>query len=341
MDYLPPKYLQFLRDRNFEARKKLTHFLIYLLKPACKFIVLTYDASLKIDGTGAQVQRQFGIYSIAQILGCHFLWSPISDVTIHPLDPFQSDDKYKEYLRELNHTFQISSKLSEAESFKSEVSIGALGIPSIFGIVLLTFLFRGKVLVKVVEPYRIMEFFQDSYDLVLPQLINWSKKLTDNRNAVIAVHFRQGVGGKVVYPGQKISRELDLDHFISLIKKIKAESKQEITQIIVLTDAPTEALEFSPPIQQRNLWENTPNYNEGRLSVSKFDFHNLSELGIQIKIHSGGNPIEAINIMANANFLLMGRSSLSYIAGILNAEGQVYAAPNFWHKPLSRWVSLS
>jgi hypothetical protein len=50
-----------------------------------------------------------------------------------------------------------------------------------------------------------------------------------------------------------------------------------------------------------------------------------------------GDPIEALEAMATADLLMMSRSSFSYVAAILNAEGIVIYHP-FWHSPLPEWI---
>ena len=59
--------------------------------------------------------------------------------------------------------------------------------------------------------------------------------------------------------------------------------------------------------------------------------------GYKVSIQFGGDPLDTIRDMASADYLIMARSSLSYIGGILNRNGTVYAAPDFWHKSLPSW----
>jgi hypothetical protein len=41
--------------------------------------------------------------------------------------------------------------------------------------------------------------------------------------------------------------------------------------------------------------------------------------------------------MTQADVLIMSRSSLSYLAGLLNLKGTVYFPINFWHSPHQSW----
>ena len=63
----------------------------------------------------------------------------------------------------------------------------------------------------------------------------------------------------------------------------------------------------------------------------------LKKYGDRCSIHIGGNPLTAIKFMSESDYLIMGRSSLSYVAAILNKEGVIYYPPKFWHPPMSHW----
>ena len=61
---------------------------------------------------------------------------------------------------------------------------------------------------------------------------------------------------------------------------------------------------------------------------------------LPLQIIRGGNPLDAIKLMASADFLIIGKSSLSFVGGLLNRKGQVYSPEDFWHRPLKGWRSL-
>jgi hypothetical protein len=50
-------------------------------------------------------------------------------------------------------------------------------------------------------------------------------------------------------------------------------------------------------------------------------------------------PFEAVTHMATADFLIIAKSSMSYVAAIV-CDGQVYS-PDFWHPRLANWLSVS
>jgi hypothetical protein len=153
------------------------------------------------------------------------------------------------------------------------------------------------------------------------------------------IHYRQGVGGFAVYPGQNIARETPLAKFENVLHSIIGDVRQsKLEKLVVLTDAPLETTYYRPPESQHELWNGTPGFSDGVMTILPIDFDELSDkFDIPVEVIRGGNPLDAIEIMAKAEFLLMGKSSLSYLGGYLNELGNVYFSKDFWHRPLSGW----
>ena len=109
-------------------------------------------------------------------------------------------------------------------------------------------------------------------------------------------------------------------------------------KIYIFTDAPQEDLKFIPKNNQKVHWEGTPGFVEGNLYVRGNDLRkSFQSKGLGVEVVSGGDPIEAIAIMSQASYLIISRSSLSYVAGLLNRTGSVYYAADFWHPKPSTW----
>jgi hypothetical protein len=323
------------------AKRALNQLFSPAARAVCKKLVITYDADFKNDGTGAQLQRQFAVLVLARVLGCSYQFSPIRNVAVHALDPFQTETAYLDFLEKLNYDFELSSELDLPKEIPRVIRLASPSILALIGVGLGTLFFKGLTLVKVGEPYLITENFQDTYETVWPNLLNWSCPEGAEKVKTVAIHYRQGVGGKAIYPGQKIPRELDLEYFIEVIQYIARDNPKAELKLVVLTDAPSIATTYTPPNNQQMLWEGTPGFRNGEMLIIPFDFSPLKILPHDFEIISGGDPVDAIRIMSTADFLLMGRSSLSFVAGVLNQKGVVFTAPDFWHNPLSRWTSYT
>lgn len=85
----------------------------FLLRPlfysAKSKIILEYYDQKKTDGVGAQLQRIMGIYGLAIRYGFSFKKSSISNVAIHPLDPYQTNAEMSEFLNKLNTKYELPS----------------------------------------------------------------------------------------------------------------------------------------------------------------------------------------------------------------------------------------
>ena len=75
-------------------------------------------------------------------------------------------------------------------------------------------------------------------------------------------------------------------------------------------------------------------YSQG----TRGDFSDILAAFPDIELHLDTDPIDTIRALANAQFLIIGKSSFSYLAALL-CTGTVIYEP-FWHRPLPNWISL-
>jgi hypothetical protein len=315
----------------------------FLLKYSQGTLTLAFNNSLAVDGTGAQLQRLLGVRGLAKYLKCYYLHVPISNISIHPLDPFQTPDQIEEYLVKLNQTFNFEPSGVRLD-YSNEYSIASLAPVKLFAIVFRATFSSKNVLVRVLETYPV----SDAQPKIIKNVIGDLKSFYSSevyRGAPVfdlVMHYRQGVGGFVLYPGQRIPRQLPLEYFERILRETTLSKMEAEFNICILTDSPPEDLEFRPlPTQVRN-WEGTPSFQDGTMKVKGMNFDALKDFpGTKLQVIVGGSPIEAISIMSKARNLVIGRSSLSYVSGILNTEGKVFCPKIFWHPPMKGWETRS
>jgi hypothetical protein len=319
-------FAKFLRNSFFVSRPRL---------------YLSFDAAAATDGTGAQLQRQITIFLVAKYFGLSYVHNPIRQVAVHPLDPFQSENEYNEYLRRLNAFLNLPNfgnnfpNLPERQISRLTFSVLARELFS-------TFLFRQPRLLSVHEPYPVSEFCPGLLDNHEVKIIeNFRKRKSDGVTKIV-IHYRQGVGGYAIYPGQRIPREIYLEKFGSKLAEIESElPRLAATEITVLTDAPDTETKYVPPRNQIELWEGTPGFSNGEMTIKPTSFEYLNKFSaLPLRIIRGGDPLEAIQIMSNSDILLIGKSSLSFVGGLLNQMGQIYCPTDFWHRPMKHWKPL-
>ena len=75
-------------------------------------------------------------------------------------------------------------------------------------------------------------------------------------------------------------------------------------------------------------------YSQGQAA----DFDNIAT-AISCEMSLNGNALDTITALANADVLILSKSSFSYLAGLL-CQGIVVYEP-FWHSPLPDWIRLA
>jgi hypothetical protein len=307
--------------------------IIHVTKPK---ITLTYDSHSKPDGVGAQIQRVLAIKSLSSNLGMSYFHTPISSVAIHPLDPYQTDKQMKAFLERLNWTFNIESTQDIDELDTIKFAVQTLTFHNLCKAIFISIVRNKLVIISCVEPYRVSEFDPRIFEKTLAFLPNF--KRAKNEGFHIAVHLRWGVGGMAIQKGEKISRQMELSYFVDLLHKILKGLTVNAVNITIYTDAPSGDLEFTPPPEQHTLWQNSTSFSDGKMSVVGLDLESqFARLDSKPKVLRGGDPLLVIQEMANSDILVMSRSSLSYVAGILNDSQNIYFPESFWHKPLAKW----
>jgi hypothetical protein len=337
--------------------------ILYLkLKQVCGFVVASFlartlfrvpnsnlsvglDTTKLSDGTGAQFQRMLATRLISHVFNIGYIHQEIKHIQVHPLDPFQDAESYSSYLKDLNLRIQLTS----TGNHSSEDTVFLINSISLHMLVKFQIVskYRGqKIILLLVDPYPVSELLVNYFPMIKTYLVSdyWSAKYSQAQiRPTVVVHHRQGVGGKAIYPGQRIARELDIAYFIRILDQIKSTYENCLAgqlNISIHTDAPQEEINYSPPKEQLELWEGTPNYRDGKVTIIGTSLSEIFQShGYSVSINIGGDPLDAILEMSHADYLVTARSSLSYVGGLLNSSGRVFSAPGFWHRPLNTWVN--
>lgn len=302
-------------------------------------LIITFDAARADDGTGAQIQRLIAVRALCLILGTPYLHTPIQQIAIHPLDPFQTVEEMKVFVGNVNAKFAYTS--ADLPREHSTLKLAELKISDLGQLLLL--IFRGRrTLVHILNAYLVVDQFPRFYKRALQHLTVHFQTRTSASDGLIAVHYRQGVGGFAIYPGMKVPRQLPLKMYLNRIRHIQNENPGTNLKLLILTDAPKNPVTFTPPAEQKELWIDTPSFDSGVMSVQEYDFESeIQDLNLPYTILSGGDPLDAIFRLASSDFLLMSRSSLSYVGALLAGEKtEVFYPRGFWHPKLKSWKYL-
>ncbi len=288
------------------------------------------------DGMGAQIQRQLSLKALAHFLHFDFITEPIEKIAIHPLDEFDNLDAMHDFLGDVNVLFGFyPNHVSEHTNVKF---IRVLTFQKLVRLIIASRVTKQNQHLRVMEAYSMVDAKSQIYTDALEHFeLNTHSLRSSHRllDSDICIHYRHGAGGNAIYPGQKISRELNPQYFINLLSKIETNGKT----ITLFTDAPVQDLDFKPDASQEYLWVGTPGYENGRVKIKGLELKKIfAEAGYEVTVVSGGDLITTLLSLASCKTLLMSRSSLSYVAALLNRQGIIFYPPNFWHPPLNHWV---
>jgi hypothetical protein len=329
--------------RNW-SRMVLTRFLVglarFLFSSSRCTVILSNDTTSKIDGTGAQIQRLICLHALSAELGLDFLQNLFVDVSVHPLDPFQDPLAKDAFIRQMNDLFELPNR-GEVGPMRI-IDLKTLSAWSLLRITIASLRDNEPIRLNVVEPYPITDAYPDiafRRSHIFPKWEEFANFLVqDFQRPFVSIHYRQGVGGAVLYPGQKIPRELPPTYFYLKLRELITEYDPS-PSVYLFTDAPVSDITYKPDVQQHYQWDGTPGFIDGIMEIKGNDLSRFfQERNVEVKVHIGGNPLEAIAIMSKSNYLITSRSSLSYVAGLLNASGTIVASDGFWHPSPSSWI---
>lgn len=302
--------------------------------------VLTYNDEHE-DGVGAQLQRIIGIYSLSIRYGIPYVHSGIKNLLITALDPYQTQDELNIFLQRINELFQLPS----SDFGSQRASKLKLTSPTKWNLNLIRIknnLKIGKLRTFIVsDPFLLLNKNPDIYLLAVPQLPMAKDNKKDFIN--IVVHYRRGSSSFDILPGESSPRATLNNWFIKVLNKNVTQLESTCTKyhIDVFTDMPKQDIDFSPLPFQRDFWRQLPRFENGIIKIHGEDLNKtiFADFGDSLTVHYGGDPIDDLMHMAQADIFIMSRSSFSFIGALLNRGGKIIAPPNFWHKNLSSWIT--
>ena len=311
---------------------------------------LKYDAAACSDGSGAQVQRIFATYSLAQVFKIGYLHSEILNLDFNPGDGIFTEKDMSMYRKKLNDFLKFLKKdevlnpyfirfrfLKSRYLFKQK-KLSYLFYFLFFGFLnFCSYLLRKNYVLLISNPYPLIDLIPDSYRAVQKK-IN-SHLLNDEKKIVsIQIHL---VRAKVNSINQS-ERFTHDEWYIEILDAITCylDSIGRKFEILIQTDVSENARWKIPP----NSNESTRAYWLSRALVIENDFLHISTTSTlkafekykNIKIVSGIDPVSAWEIISKADLFLMGKSSFSYVGAICNLNGLI-VSPKFWHPPLRTW----
>lgn len=319
-------------------------------------LALTYDPEVCRDGTGAQLLRVMSILTTARMCNLTPVFTPLTSVTITPLDSFQTIQELDCYISNLNRLIESEFEISSDSSNSIKVKVNTLNFKYLLKFGIKALIERKSYLIYCGNAFGISErnsIVNESMDLSrLLEALNQSKlhfsqsgKLKDKKQVV--VHYRRGSNGKDILKFESQPRSLSNEYYIQAIQKIihksiyRYENSDEI-KITIVTDCPERDFVYRPPHFQLDRWQDEPRIIDGEIQVQGEDFGWLLKTfpNKSIEIIRGGNPLDCLLIMANSENLVISRSAFSFAAAIIGKVQNVISPEKFVHNIPRTWTVM-
>jgi len=285
-------------------------------------LVITYDNESLQDGLGSQALRILGIYSVAKLLGIHYQHTPIMAFEEEYSHGMKEENAESNLLDQVNDFFCFPSKTrkTQVEEVLRKREIGFLALLRLR----LRFLFTKKtVLLRLLLPFNITDRIPWVYSAGIYYLRRRNQDALVPKD-IYVVHVRRGYGYLTMNPAFFRPRHLPYDYYsaaLGVIANRFFHDKQ--LKIIVHTDLSPIDIKWKP-FQERQVAAAKKSLGvEG-----KFEGLLLPGIDLKERIKFPENALVEIEYcssfmktfldMSNCKVLIQSKSSLSYLAGLLN-----------------------
>ena len=318
--------------------------LCYRIKVARGFqpkLFLTYNNQSTVDGVGAQLQRIISTYCISKLARIGYLHSPLWDIDTQIFSPISSDER-RAQVAQWNSLFRSDLEIFTRTGNDFILELSSVSLLQIRLIRFFSQFTPRRIILKISNPRDISDSHPECL-LFAPQLMDdklWSETNKD-KTLVIGVHVRQGVLALAQYK----ERLLPLKHYEEILHQVVAElDKLSVKYKILVLSERNQKSEISllnPEVKKSiELEPNNPNLiftsrTEGKLIHEIPDIVKTPILFKAQWLQDESTFTDFIS-MVRCDILVISKSSLSFVAGLLSRKSIIIYAP-FWHEPPSGW----
>ena len=304
---------------------------------------IKYDAEKWNDGAGAQIQRIAAVYSISIEFGLKYIQQDVIHIESNPGDGFKTTESKDNFICKLNEYFRItevncSSPHTTVTLRYHKIMKFRLGARLYFlSAGILSFFSRKHLMYVCDNPYPILENYPNIYRHFTNR---FGKKIrSDEEGIQIQLHIRGSKNGNQLMS----SRQVELSWYIAILRFIDVILKRlELNyRVIIHTDAPSEEIKWKPlDISEatKRFWKSASVMNQhGEITLSPIDFKREFDFVKNLEVIRNIDPIQAWEMMSFADVLVLGRSSFSIIAGLIN-DHSLIISPKYRHKFPQKWL---
>jgi hypothetical protein len=308
-------------------------------------VYLTYDNESLTDGYGAQTLRIIGIYSLAKMTRSKYIHSPIKETIEEFSHNVQNQSELDSLTDRVNEFFILPSD-SAPKTFSKVATVKSLDLKYLIRI-LCRYTFSNKnILLRVLLPYPCIEKFPSINKIATRYIRRNNSELFDARfRHEIVVHARLGYGQKSEKTDRAAPRHLPLEYFVQVIQLMRWKFFKKMIgkHIIIHTDLAPKTTFWKPtPKALNEVISFGENVFAKSILVEGNDISPYFQAleGFSFEVRYCSDFFETFLDLACARYLIMSRSTFSYLAALFN-EGTVIYPDSHGHVKLQSWKSTS
>jgi|LakMenEpi03Aug12_release.lakeMendotaPanAssembly.Ray.scaffolds.fasta_scaffold248382_2 hypothetical protein len=296
-------------------------------------ICLGYENSNQNDGAGAQVQRILGIYSLARRFNLGFSYIPILHIDPNPGDGMENEAERRNLVSNLN-TFLLNNlgtcrhdhkivKMRGTRFFKNRYILQSYFVLNN----LLGIMKKRNVLFLIDNPWYILQTNPNFYSFC--KQLDFIEEIYSVISPIqIHAHIRRGLISSTQLNERFVSTEWYSDILKSLTKEL-TRAKVNFS-LFIHTDAKKESSSWA--VSEKLSGGSLEMYQERGLINDNHAIELVGEdieanlnLDFPVTLVTDVNPLEAWKMMNQADILLIGKSSFSFCAALMNHTSCVIA----------------
>jgi hypothetical protein len=292
-------------------------------------VAVTYDQTTT-DGVGAQLLRIYGLYALSRALHTKYVHTPIGHVGYQGFLPLLTGRTDPEFTARYNAFFSLPSDDFDLESCE-RVRIHILRRDTVERYRQHAAATGRPVLLQAIHHYGYTDQHPEAFEALCA--VSPYRSHRPAGPIRVCIHLRRGdnsVPGRT--DGQQ--RMLPNRYYLRLCGTVLDALRRQGAPFVVRlhSEVPPRRYTLYPDTPGLYFWLDQP----ATVDPSEYgleDFGTLPNLEMVVNVE----PREALDDFATADVLILSRSSLGYLGGLLNPHGVVVYAP-WWHPPLPHWL---
>jgi len=305
-------------------------------------LLITYDNQTMQDGLGSQSLRILGVFSIAKVLNIGYQHSPIVSFVEEYAHHLNNDNDETDLLREVNKFFLFPSRILNPK-VDQDLVMREIKILPLLKLKIKYRFSKKVVLLHLLLPFKITDRIPLIYLVGISYLRRLQSRLLIKIDTTV-VHVRRGYGYLYSDPTTFRPRHLPYEYYSAALEVVSRKFfKDRDFKLIVHTDLSPIDINFKPHKLQTSVWALNFSGVEAQSNGLELPGINLEERirfpkNSRVEIQYCSKFMQTFLDMCNCSVLIQSKSSLSYLAGLLNRGVVIWPSSN-GHSKYPSWVN--